>query len=196
MVAEARAERDELALAKAAAEQRAAELESTLSAALSDLESARAQGTPGGEAAKRVAQLSMQKLRGLQQVNGVWVVGMGRQGHCAAAVCTFVLQGCRIVSPAYPLCCAMQLRRQVVSAMTRLLAQGFQPHQLLQMLEDAQAKASTADKEAEVRGLWGSRSRPVPHHLPGQLLCTCALCCSCCSRPSTARHPPFKGSAG
>lgn len=82
MVAEARAERDELALAKAAAEQRAAELESALSAALSDLESARAQGTPGGEAAKRVAQLSMQKLRGLQQVSSVWVVGKGRALCC------------------------------------------------------------------------------------------------------------------
>ena len=82
MVAEARAERDELAAAKAAAEQRAVELESALSAALSDLESARAQGTPGGEAAKRVAQLSMQKLRGLQQVSSVWVVGKGRALCC------------------------------------------------------------------------------------------------------------------
>lgn len=41
MVAEARAERDELAAAKALAEQRAADLEGALSAALSDLESAK-----------------------------------------------------------------------------------------------------------------------------------------------------------
>jgi len=41
MVAEARAEREELAAAKAAAEQHAAELESALSAALSDLEAAK-----------------------------------------------------------------------------------------------------------------------------------------------------------
>lgn len=50
MVAGARAERDELAAAKAAAEQHAAELESALSAALSDLEAAKV-GRAGREGA-------------------------------------------------------------------------------------------------------------------------------------------------
>lgn len=48
MVAEARAERDELAAAKAAAEHRAAELESALSAALADLEAAKVRAAGGG----------------------------------------------------------------------------------------------------------------------------------------------------
>jgi len=40
------------------------------------------QGTPGGEAAKRVAQLSMHKLRGLQQV--------GLAGRTRTLVCVLI----------------------------------------------------------------------------------------------------------
>ena len=43
------------------------------------------QGTPGGEAAKRVAQLSMQKLRGLQQVGLRGGCGMLEVLRCAAS---------------------------------------------------------------------------------------------------------------
>lgn len=54
MISEARSERDAMASAKAAAEARASELESRLSAAVADLETARMQGTPAGNAAKEV----------------------------------------------------------------------------------------------------------------------------------------------
>lgn len=43
------------------------------------------QGTPGGEAAKRVAQLSMQKLRGLQQVGLGCGCGVLEVLRCAAS---------------------------------------------------------------------------------------------------------------